>query len=55
MIIKGLIGPVSDGFTNVVNVDFTAKQKGIRISEHGIILVGHLKLYLIGSDSDLPI
>ncbi|CAA0829511.1 D-3-phosphoglycerate dehydrogenase 2-chloroplastic [Striga hermonthica] len=33
MITKGLIEPISDAHINLVNADFTAKQKGIRISE----------------------
>lgn len=33
MIIKGLIEPVSDAFINLVNADYVAKQRGLRISE----------------------
>ncbi|GAB4850476.1 D-3-phosphoglycerate dehydrogenase 2, chloroplastic [Ancistrocladus abbreviatus] len=33
MITKGIIEPISNTYINVVNADFTAKQKGIRISE----------------------
>ncbi|XP_057770216.1 D-3-phosphoglycerate dehydrogenase 1, chloroplastic-like [Salvia miltiorrhiza] len=33
MIIKGIIEPISDAHINLVNADFIAKQKGIRISE----------------------
>ncbi len=36
MITKGIIEPISDSFINLVNADFTAKQKGIRISEERI-------------------
>ncbi|KDP41683.1 hypothetical protein JCGZ_16090 [Jatropha curcas] len=40
MIIKGLIEPVSSVFVNLVNADFTAKQRGIRIAEERIVLDG---------------
>jgi D-3-phosphoglycerate dehydrogenase len=33
MITKGLIEPVSDAFINLVNADYVAKQRGLRISE----------------------
>ncbi|KAL3690364.1 hypothetical protein R1sor_016673 [Riccia sorocarpa] len=33
MIIKGLIEPVSSAIINLVNADFVAKQRGLRISE----------------------
>lgn len=33
MITKGLIEPVSSAFINLVNADYTAKQRGLRISE----------------------
>ncbi|BBN20168.1 D-3-phosphoglycerate dehydrogenase / 2-oxoglutarate reductase [Marchantia polymorpha subsp. ruderalis] len=33
MITKGLIEPVSSAFINLVNADFIAKQRGLRISE----------------------
>ncbi|EFJ26749.1 hypothetical protein SELMODRAFT_412486 [Selaginella moellendorffii] len=33
MIVKGLVEPVSDAFINLVNADYVAKQRGIRISE----------------------
>lgn len=36
MITKGIIEPISDSFVNLVNADFTAKQKGLRISEERI-------------------
>ncbi|KAG0482534.1 hypothetical protein HPP92_010618 [Vanilla planifolia] len=40
MIIKGLIEPVSSVFVNIVNADFVAKQRGIRITEERILLDG---------------
>ena len=33
LIIKGLIEAVSDAFINLVNADYVAKQRGLRISE----------------------
>ncbi|KAK1316436.1 hypothetical protein QJS10_CPA05g02311 [Acorus calamus] len=36
MITKGIIEPISDVFVNLVNADFTAKQRGLRISEERI-------------------
>ncbi|THU72334.1 hypothetical protein C4D60_Mb04t11000 [Musa balbisiana] len=40
MITKGLIEPISDVHVNIVNADFTAKQRGIRIAEERILLDG---------------
>ncbi|KAK9667111.1 hypothetical protein RND81_14G233900 [Saponaria officinalis] len=40
MITKGLIEPISSTFVNLVNADFTAKQRGIRITEERILLDG---------------
>ena len=40
MITKGLIEPISSVFVNLVNADFTAKQRGIRITEERVILDG---------------
>lgn len=40
MITKGLIEPISSAFINLVNADFTAKQRGIRITEERIVLDG---------------
>ncbi|XP_072980624.1 D-3-phosphoglycerate dehydrogenase 3, chloroplastic-like [Typha angustifolia] len=40
MITKGLIEPISSVFVNLVNADFTAKQRGIRITEERIFLDG---------------
>ncbi|KAF4350957.1 hypothetical protein F8388_021664 [Cannabis sativa] len=36
MIIKGIIEPISASIVNLVNADFTAKQKGLRISEERV-------------------
>jgi D-3-phosphoglycerate dehydrogenase len=33
MIVKGLVEPVSDTIVNIVNADYVAKQRGLRISE----------------------
>ncbi|KAK2664995.1 hypothetical protein Ddye_003569 [Dipteronia dyeriana] len=40
MIIKGLIEPISSVFVNLVNADYTAKQRGLRIAEERILLDG---------------
>ncbi|XP_010927510.1 D-3-phosphoglycerate dehydrogenase 1, chloroplastic [Elaeis guineensis] len=40
MITKGLIEPISSVFVNLVNADFTAKQRGVRIAEERIVLDG---------------
>ncbi|KAE8100125.1 hypothetical protein FH972_018052 [Carpinus fangiana] len=40
MVIKGLIEPISSVFVNLVNADFTAKQRGLRITEERIVLDG---------------
>ncbi|GFZ04384.1 D-3-phosphoglycerate dehydrogenase [Actinidia rufa] len=38
MITKGIIEPISSSFINLVNADFTAKQKGLRISEERMVV-----------------
>ncbi|WMV22565.1 hypothetical protein MTR67_015950 [Solanum verrucosum] len=38
MVTKGIIEPISDTIINLVNADFSAKQKGLRISEERIIV-----------------
>jgi D-3-phosphoglycerate dehydrogenase len=38
MVTKGIIEPISASFVNLVNADFTAKQKGLRISEERILV-----------------
>lgn len=38
MITKGIIEPISDAIVNLVNADFTAKQKGLRISEERVVV-----------------
>ncbi|KAF3338974.1 hypothetical protein FCM35_KLT16445 [Carex littledalei] len=40
MIIKGLIEPISSVFVNLVNADFTAKQRGVRITEERVQIDG---------------
>ncbi|KAF8024609.1 hypothetical protein BT93_F1702 [Corymbia citriodora subsp. variegata] len=40
MVTKGLIEPISSVFVNLVNADFTAKQRGLRITEERIMLDG---------------
>ena len=36
MIVKGLVEPVSDSIVNIVNADYTAKQRGLLITEETI-------------------
>ncbi|KAG6470773.1 D-3-phosphoglycerate dehydrogenase 1, chloroplastic-like [Zingiber officinale] len=38
MVTKGIIEPISSVFINIVNADYTAKQRGLRISEERIFL-----------------
>ncbi|KAL4296433.1 hypothetical protein GQ457_12G018340 [Hibiscus cannabinus] len=40
MVTKGLIEPISSVFVNLVNADFIAKQRGVRITEERIVLDG---------------
>lgn len=40
MITKGIIEPISSVFLNLVNADFIAKQRGLRITEEHIVLDG---------------
>ncbi|KAJ4716251.1 D-3-phosphoglycerate dehydrogenase [Melia azedarach] len=40
MITKGLIEPISSVFVNLVKADYTAKQRGLRITEELILLDG---------------
>ncbi|GLT58884.1 hypothetical protein SLA2020_317440 [Shorea laevis] len=40
MITKGLIEPISNVFVNLVNADFTAKQRGLRLTEERVVLDG---------------
>ncbi|XP_010447121.1 PREDICTED: D-3-phosphoglycerate dehydrogenase 1, chloroplastic isoform X1 [Camelina sativa] len=40
MITKGIIEPISDVYVNLVNADFTAKQRGLRLSEERFLLDG---------------
>ncbi|KAI9070942.1 hypothetical protein K1719_047092 [Acacia pycnantha] len=46
MITKGIIEPISDSIINLVNADFTAKQKGLRISEERVV---------VNSSPELPV
>ena len=50
MITKGIIEPISSVFVNLVNADFTAKLRGLRISEERIVLDGSPE-----SPFDLPL
>lgn len=36
MITKGMVEPISNVFVNLVNADYTAKQRGLRISEERV-------------------
>lgn len=40
MITKGIIEPISSAFVNLVNADFIARQRGLRISEERILFDG---------------
>ncbi|KAK4804654.1 hypothetical protein SAY86_004471 [Trapa natans] len=40
MIIKGLVEPTSSVFVNLVNADFVAKQRGLRLTEEKVSLDG---------------
>ncbi|XP_010547986.1 PREDICTED: D-3-phosphoglycerate dehydrogenase 1, chloroplastic [Tarenaya hassleriana] len=40
MITKGIVEPISDVYINLVNADYTAKQRGLRISEERVLLDG---------------
>lgn len=40
MITKGIIEPISSAFVNLVNADFIARQRGLRISEERVLLDG---------------
>ncbi|CAH2053303.1 unnamed protein product [Thlaspi arvense] len=40
MVIKGLIEPISSVFINLVNSDYIAKQRGVKISEERMVLDG---------------
>ncbi|ESQ51018.1 hypothetical protein EUTSA_v10022606mg [Eutrema salsugineum] len=40
MITKGIIEPISDVYVNLVNADYTAKQRGLRITEERGVLDG---------------
>jgi len=40
MVTKGIIEPISSAFVNIVNADYVAKQRGLRIIEERILLDG---------------
>ncbi|XP_068647593.1 D-3-phosphoglycerate dehydrogenase 1, chloroplastic-like [Aristolochia californica] len=40
MITKGIIEPISSSFVNLVNADFIAKQRGLRIAEERVVIDG---------------
>lgn len=40
MITKGILEPISSVFINLVNADFTAKQRGLRLTEERVLLDG---------------
>jgi D-3-phosphoglycerate dehydrogenase len=52
MITKGLIEPIASVFVNLVNADFTTKQRGVRITEERIMLDGSPETLLITLSSD---
>ncbi|KAJ4761313.1 D-3-phosphoglycerate dehydrogenase [Rhynchospora pubera] len=61
MITKGLIEPISNVFVNLVNADFTAKQRGIRITEERVQIDGtaespieYIKVQIAQAGSKFP-
>ncbi|CAL5049047.1 unnamed protein product [Urochloa decumbens] len=40
MVTKGIVEPISSAFVNIVNADYVAKQRGLRIIEERILLDG---------------
>lgn len=46
MITKGLIEPVSSAFINLVNADYVAKQRGLKISEERLPTDGAIEVPL---------
>lgn len=40
MITKGIIEPISSAFVNLVNADFIARQRGLRLSEERVLFEG---------------
>ncbi|KAJ4744150.1 D-3-phosphoglycerate dehydrogenase [Rhynchospora pubera] len=61
MITKGLIEPISSVFVNLVNADFTAKQRGIRITEERVQIDGtaespieYIKVQIAQAGSKFP-
>ncbi|CAD5172993.1 unnamed protein product [Musa acuminata subsp. malaccensis] len=61
MITKGLIEPISDVHINLVNADYTAKKRGIRITEERIPLDGSpedpiesIQVHIANAESKFP-
>jgi D-3-phosphoglycerate dehydrogenase len=61
MITKGLIEPISSVFVNLVNADFTAKQRGVRITEERVQIDGtsespieYIQVQIAQVDSKFP-
>ncbi|RRT48324.1 hypothetical protein GW17_00025259 [Ensete ventricosum] len=61
MITKGLIEPISDVHVNLVNADYTAKKRGIRITEERIPLDGSpenpiesIQVHIVNAESKFP-
>ncbi|KAL5200762.1 hypothetical protein ABZP36_021965 [Zizania latifolia] len=44
MVIKGIIEPISSAFVNIVNADYVAKQRGLRIIEERTFLDGSAEI-----------
>lgn len=53
MITKGIIEPISSVFVNLVNADFAAKQRGLRISEERIFYDSSLEIPLNSIEVEL--
>ncbi|RWV83789.1 hypothetical protein GW17_00054560 [Ensete ventricosum] len=61
MITKGLIESISDVVVNIVNADFAAKQRGVRITEERVLLDGSpedpidsIMVHIAGVESKFP-
>ncbi|RRT38074.1 hypothetical protein B296_00046436 [Ensete ventricosum] len=61
MITKGLIESISDVVVNIVNADFAAKQRGVRITEERVLLDGSpedpidsILVHIAGVESKFP-
>jgi len=56
MIVKGLVEPVSDTIVNIVNADYVAKQRGLRIAEERLPsdrddVLSSVAVQLVGTDT----